>query len=90
MQGYPKHIAVRQDFLNLLAMPEFKDRAIEDLRAIYNLPDETAARVVSGSEEAGDLVTEEIENPMPLWKLKGFDSRQEVADLIITNGGALQ
>ncbi|RLC60605.1 MAG: hypothetical protein DRI01_09990 [Chloroflexi bacterium] len=87
MKGYPKHVATKQDFLNLLSQEEFKEQALEDLRKIYEAQDDTVIRVVSGSEEEGNLVTEEIENPMPLWKVKGFSSRQEVADLITRYGG---
>ncbi len=82
MRGYPKYIATRQDFVNLLAIQEFRDRALEDMKSIYNLPDDTCVRVFSGSPESGDLVTEVIENPMPLWKIKGFESRQSLAALI--------
>jgi len=87
MKGYPKHIATKQDFLNLLSYKEFKEQALENLKKIYEAQDDTVIRVVSGSEEEGNLVTEKIENPMPLWKVKGFSSRQEVADLITENGG---
>jgi hypothetical protein len=81
MKGYPKYIATKQDFLNLLADPEFKDRAIADLEFIRDVPDDKATRTLSINED-GTAVTEEIENPMPLWKVKGFASRAEVAALI--------
>lgn len=32
MQGYPEHINSRQDFINLLAMPEYAARARADLQ----------------------------------------------------------
>ena len=82
MKGYPKHIATKQDFINLLEIEEFKERAITDLQAIYETPDEKALRVVSGSEDEGNLITEEIDNPMPHWKIKGFTNRQEIAVII--------
>lgn len=81
MRGYPKHIATKQDFLNLLADQEFKERAIADLKVIRDVPDDKATRTVSINED-GTAVTEEIDNPMPLWKVKGFISRAEVAALI--------
>ncbi|OPY87920.1 MAG: hypothetical protein A4E72_01402 [Syntrophus sp. PtaU1.Bin208] len=87
MRGYPKHIATRQDFINLLGMEEYKARALTDLRALYETPDDTYLRVVSGSEKTGDLVTEEVPAPNPLWKQKGFESRDAVAELIIEYGG---
>jgi len=89
MKGYPKYIATKQDFLNLLEVDEFKAKAIEDMKIIYNLEDDKAIRVVSGSEEIEDLVTEKVDNPMPLWKIKGFGSREEIAQIIIGNGGSL-
>jgi len=87
MKGYPKHVATKQDFLNLLSHEEFREQAIADLKKIYETKDDTVVRVISGSEEEGDLVTEEIENPMPLWKIKGFSSREEIADIITQYGG---
>ena len=87
MRGYPKHIATKQDFLNLLSQDEFREQAIADLKKIYETKDDTVVRVVSGSEEEGDLVTKKIENPMPLWRIKGFSSREEIANLITENGG---
>jgi len=82
MKGYPKRINTKQDFLNLLENETFRDQAIADLEKIYNADDDTVIRVVSGSEETDDLVTEEISNPMPLWKQKGFKGREEVKELI--------
>lgn len=87
MRGYPKHIAIRQDFINLLGMEEFKDQALADLQTIYRMQDDTCRRVVSGSEEEGNLVTEEVAAPNPVWKQKGFESRGAVAELIIEYGG---
>jgi len=88
MKGYPKHINCKQDFINLLAEPEHQAQAIEDLKVIRDMEDYKALRVVSMDEETGEETTEEIDNPMPLWKVKGFSSRQEVADLIteVENG----
>lgn len=154
MRGYPKHVATKQDFLNLLAMPEYKARALADLEYIRDLNDYTTTVAIRqrctelftiATESAGldtgavnedlkakleaylgsvlpapritqksatnwelalvpmerlDLVddhgtvrayradsedeweTEVIDNPMPLWKQKGFVSREEVAALI--------
>ena len=82
MKGYPKHIASKQDFINLLADKEYRERAIADLRIIAEADDDKAMRTISINEETGEEVTEEIDNPMPLWKVKGFKSRKEVAELI--------
>ena len=39
MLGYPKYIATKQDFINLLSDPEYKGQARKDLQAIYNTDD---------------------------------------------------
>lgn len=82
MKGYPTYIAIKQDFINLLAMPEFKNQVIADMQSIIDLDDDKTLRTISINEETGEAITEEIDNPMPLWKVKGFTSRQEVIDLI--------
>ena len=88
MKGYPKYINCKQDFINLLADAEHQVQALEDLKVIRDMDDDKALRTISINEETGEAVTEEIDNPMPLWKVKGFSSRQEVADLIteVKNG----
>ena len=86
MRGYPKFVATKKDYENLMAMPEYKDQAIKELSAIRDLDDDKAAEVISSTtdEETGKetVVTKEIDNAMPAYKVKGFKSRQEVADLI--------
>lgn len=82
MKGYPKHIAFKQDYINLLADKEYRERAIADLRIIAEADDDKAMRTISINEATGEEVTEEIDNPMPLWKVKGFESRKDVAELI--------
>ena len=89
MRGYPKHVATKQDFLNLLSMDEYRGQATENLIAIFKMNDEKANRHISGSEETKDLKIEEIENSMPLWKRKGFKSRQEIAGIIKKHGGCI-
>ena len=90
MKGYPKYVATKQDFINLLSMPEHKVQALTDLQAICNADDATVKRAttpINPDDLQGGWNTEDIENPMPLWKQKGFESRQEIADLITENGG---
>ena len=115
MRGYPKHINCKQDFLNLLEMPEHRERAKADLWKLQALDDSKATRVcvrkvqnpdageeytVPGGGMGGEgpitfirpdtieeEYTEEIDNPMPLWKQKGFESREAVAALVTKNGG---
>jgi hypothetical protein len=86
MKGYPKHINTKQDLDNLLAIKEFKPRALADLKRIQALAvnEATVTRVVSGSKDKGDLVTEQIPNPSPKWKQLGFKDKKELDTLITT------
>jgi len=79
---YPEYVATKQDYLNLLQMPNCKKQALNELQRIYAAKDESATRVISGSEETKDMKTERIPNPNPLWKQKGFSSRDEVLKII--------
>ena len=89
MRGYPKHIATKQDFDNLLAMPEYKDKALKDMKKIQAVDDAKVIRVVSGSIETEDLVTEEIDNPNPAWKQAGFETKKVLDDLVTVKEVAL-
>lgn len=90
MKGYPRFIATRQDFLNLLETEEFRERAVKDLQEIYDRPDDkmlTTTSRINPDDPMSDWNTAEIDNPMPMWKQKGFASRKEVKKLILSNGG---
>jgi len=92
MRGFPKHIATVQDFRNLLTDDGFKEQALSVLNSIYNLDDSKATRattLIDLENPEGGYNTEIIDNPMPMWKQKGFESRQAVADLITKNGGTI-
>lgn len=92
MRGYPKCVATKQDYANLLAMPEHKARASEELKNIVSLNDSMVRKAttpIDPNDHSKGYNTKEIENPMPSWKQKGFASRQEVADIVIANGGTL-
>jgi len=90
MRGFPKHINCVQDFNNLLADKDLKRRAISELQKIYNKDDSKTLRattLIDPEDPKSDWNTEEIDNPMPLWKQKGFESREAVAALVTKNGG---
>ena len=92
MRGYPKHINCVQDFNNLLADKDLKRRALVELQKIYNKDDSKTLRattLIDPEDPKSDWNTEEIDNPMPLWKQKGFASRKAVATLITKNGGKI-
>jgi len=84
MRGYPKHINCKQDFLNLLEMPEHRERVLKDIQKLQALDDAKVTRVVSGTEEEKNLVTEEIDNPNPRWKQLGFATTKELYTLATT------
>ena len=80
MKGYPKFVATREDYENLLKTEEFRVQALAELDTIANTQDATALRVISTNDD-GTSVAEEIENPMPLWRVKCFQSREDVKKL---------
>jgi len=85
MKGFPKHINTKQDFLNLLADDKFKTQALSELDRIYNLNDSKATKattLIDPDDEEKGWNTEEVDNPMPEWKLKGFTSREAVNTMI--------
>lgn len=91
MKGYPRVIATKADFEFLLAEPEFKNRALTDLKTVIDLEDDTYERVVSyDKDETGqmtNIVTETAASPAPKWKRLGFESREAALDLYIAEGG---
>ncbi len=84
MRGYPKQIADEQDFRNLLSMPEFRERALADLRALYELDDDTITVCTDRKNRDIhlDRETVSVPNQNPVWKQKGFKSRAAVLALI--------
>jgi hypothetical protein len=83
MKGYPKFIATKQDYENLLTMPEFAKQAAADLEALAKRDMTTvtrAIRLVDPAKPDGEWVTEEIVNPNPEWKRKGFETIKAVTD----------
>ena len=85
MKGYPKTIKTTQDFANLLADYRFKAQALAELKRIYNLNDSKATKattLIDPDDEEKGWNIEEIDNPMPEWKLKGFVSREAVNEMI--------
>jgi len=90
MRGFPKTIGCKQDLINL--QKEFSDQVLERLKLIEAEASVKATRVISGSEETNDLVTEAIDNPYPMWQRLKFDSLADVQSMIalleseVTNG----
>ena len=85
MKGFPKTIKTTQDFTNLLADDRFKEKALAELKRIYTVDDLKATKattLIDLDDEEKGYNTEEINNPMPEWKLKGFISREAVNEMI--------
>ncbi len=85
MRGYPKYVTTKRDYVNLLAYPEFKAQAAVELQGIHDLNDDfvqKATTPIDPDDPEKGWNTETIENPMPLWKQKGFDCRQEILEMI--------
>ncbi len=80
MINYPRHVATKQDYVNLLSIPEYKEQALKDLQTIVNFAD-TAVRKSVGSDPNIEQYIE-ITNPNSLYIQKGFGTRQEIIDLI--------
>ena len=75
MRGYPKGPLSKQDYENLLSMPEHADKAKADLVKLAAI-DDSKICVEQGTAEKPKLV--EIDNPMPTWKRAGFDGKTDL------------
>jgi len=83
MKDFPKTLAVKQDYLNLLNIPEFKEKTLKLLKKLYLIEDDKVT-ICNNIENNKTAI---IDNPSPMWKIKGFDSKEEIKKLIIDNGG---
>lgn len=85
MRGFPPVVSTKQDYLNLLIDPDFHAQALADLTDLKNFNDsKVTVAITTGDDPMNDenTQTEEIDNPNPLWKQKGFTSWQDVADTV--------
>lgn len=82
MRGYPKYIATKQDIINLLAIPEFRKQAQADMAKFLVVTDDKVTRTISIDALTNVAVTEVIDNPSPLYKVKGFETRKILSDLV--------
>jgi len=75
-------ISVKQDFLNLLSID--KETVVGELTSLQDFDDRTATKAikpVNPNDPEGEWVMEEIENPLPLHKQKGFGEWMDVVRL---------
>jgi len=84
MRGYPKVIATKQDYLNLLSMPEYRERALAELAALFELDDDeiTVCKDRKNRDIHAERATEQKPNRLPTWRRKGFASRNEIEHLV--------
>lgn len=76
--------SIKQDFENLLSDKIFKEAALEQLQTLQDFDDRTATRAtkpVNPDDPNSEWETEEIENPLPLHKQKGFEEWMDVVRL---------
>ena len=81
MRGYPKGFLTKQDYINLLSIPEFAARTRAGLAELA-AQDDSMITVDRGTEDAPKI--EMIENPLPAWKRAGFKDRAELENLAET------
>lgn len=85
MNGFPKCVATKQDYENLLLMDEYKEEALNALQKLQDFDDRTATKatdkLIDPDDPDSDFVVEEIENPLPLHTQKGFKEWMDVVKL---------
>jgi hypothetical protein len=85
MRGFPVHINTKQDFENLLGMPEYKAQAKAELKRVSNLKDSKITKCttqIDQNDPESEWNTIEVVNPNPKWKQLKFKSKKELTDLI--------
>jgi hypothetical protein len=88
MKGYPKYFATMDDYENIVRdFPEWKERVKADLKALKAIKDDKAMRAtehIDPEDAESEWKIEEISNPFPLWKQKGFKTKKALSDLILS------
>lgn len=79
MRGYPKGRLSKQDFENLLAMPEYAEQAKADLARIAAI-DDSMVTVDRGTIEKPDI--KQIPNPKLLHVQLGFSDKASVLSIL--------
>lgn len=89
MHGFPKHIATKQDYENLLSMNEYKEEAIKKLEELQDFDDRIVTRatdkLIDPNNPESDFIVEEIPNPYPQHAQKGFKVWEDVVGLNARN-----
>lgn len=85
MRGFPAHINTKQDFENLLKMPEYKKQAKAKLEILKQLKDDKITKAttqIDPNDPESEWNTTEVVNPHPKWERMKFKNKKEVADLL--------
>lgn len=84
MKGFPEIIATKEDFENLLNDENFKEEALLKLQELQDHDDRTvtiATEPIDQEDPESEWNVEEIENPLPVHKQKGFSEWLDVVRL---------
>ena len=75
-----------QDYKNIIRdFPQWRERALEELKALQSIKDSKvtrAIRLIDPDDPESDWITEEILNPLPIHRQKGFKNKKELDELI--------
>jgi hypothetical protein len=88
MKGYPEYFATIEDYENIMRdFPEWRGRVKADLKALKAIKDDKVIRateLIDPEDPESEWKTEEISNPFPKWKQKGFKTKKALSDLILS------
>ena len=87
MKGFPNYFATKEDYENILRdFPEWRKQVKDELKALKAIKDTKVTRAISPidpDDPESEWITEEIDNPLPIHKQKGFKTRKQLDDLIV-------
>lgn len=86
MKGYPLYFATKEDFKNIANdFPNWRKRVKNELKKIQKIKDDKVTRaiqLIGPNDPESEWITEEIINPCPFYRQKGFKTKKELKDLI--------
>jgi hypothetical protein len=84
MIGFPRHIATKKDYENLLQDKDYKELAVKELEKLQDFDDRTvtiAIEPLDPDNPESEWETQEIDNPYPLHQQKGFQEWMDIVNL---------
>ena len=86
MKGYPSYFATKEDYENIMHdFPEWTSHVTKELQELKAIEDDKATcaiALINPDDPESDWITEEIDNPSPIHKQKGFKTKNELDALI--------